>query len=58
MSVKEVRRGEVLSRVKRRELKLDEAAQLLKVSYRQAKRLLRRYRAGGASSLCLKTIWS
>lgn len=51
MSVKELRRGEVLGRVKRGELKLSEAAQLLAVSYRQAKRLLRRYRAGGARAL-------
>lgn len=51
MSVKEMRRGEVLSRVKRGELKLNEAAQLLEVSYRQAKRLLRRYRAGGTKAL-------
>ena len=51
MSGKELRRGEVLSRVKRGELKLNEAAQLLEVSYRQAKRLLRRYRAGGAKAL-------
>ena len=51
MSGKELRRGEVLSRVKRGELKLNEAAQLLEVSYRQAKRLPRRYRAGGAKAL-------
>ncbi|MFQ5741833.1 MAG: ISNCY family transposase [Acidobacteriota bacterium] len=51
MSRKELRRGEVLSRVKRGELRLNEAAQLLEVSYRQAKRLLRRYRAGGAKAL-------
>jgi len=51
MSGKELRRGEVLSRVKRGDLKLSEAAQLLEVSYRQAKRLLRRYRGGGAKAL-------
>ena len=51
MSGKEMRRGEVLERVKRGELKLNEAAQLLEVSYRQAKRLLRGYRAGGAEAL-------
>ena len=39
MSTKELRRGEVLSRVKRGELTLVEATQLLDVSYRQAKRL-------------------
>jgi hypothetical protein len=42
MSTKELRRSEVLSRVKRGELKLSEAASLLEVSYRQAKRLNRR----------------
>ena len=50
MSAKELRRGEVLSRVKRGELKLTEAAELLEVSYRQAKRLNKRYRAGGAKA--------
>ncbi len=43
--------GEVLSRVKRGELKLTEAAELLEVSYRHAKRLKKRYRAGGAKAL-------
>ncbi len=42
MSAKEPRRGEVLSRVKRGELKLSEAAELLEISYRQAKRPARR----------------
>ena len=51
MSAKELRRGEVLSRVKRGELRLTEAAQLLEVSYRQTKRLHKRYRAGGAKAL-------
>ena len=38
MSAKDARRrGEVLSRVKRGELKLTEAAELLEVSYRHAK---------------------
>ena len=52
MSAKELRRGEVLSRVKRGELKLTEAAELLEVSYRHAKRLKKRYRApnGGAKT--------
>ncbi len=50
MSAKEVRRGEVLSRVKRGELKLTEAAELLDVSYRQAKRLKKRYGEGGEQS--------
>lgn len=41
----------MLSRLKRGELKLSEAAQLLGVSYRQAKRLKKRYGAGGARAL-------
>ena len=51
MSAKEVRRGEVLSRVKRGELKLTEAAELLELSYRQAKRLKKRYGEGGSKAL-------
>ncbi len=51
MNAKELRRGEVLSRVKRGELKLTEAAELLEVSYRQAKRLKKRYGEGGAQAL-------
>ncbi len=47
----ELRRSEVLSRVKRGELKLVEAAELMGVSYRQAKRLKKRYLEGGAKSL-------
>ena len=54
MSAKEVRRGEVLSRVKRGE-KLTEAAELLDVSYRQAKRLKKRYARGGAKLSCMAT---
>ena len=51
MSTKELRRGEALSRVKRGELKLTEAAQLLDISYRQTKRIWKRYRVGGAKQL-------
>ena len=51
MSQKELWRSEVLSRVQRGEWKMSEAAPLLKVSYRQAKRLQKRYRAGGAPAL-------
>src|SRR3989449_10648678 len=51
MSSRELRRVEVLSRVKSKELKLVEAAALLEVSYRQAKRLWRRYRCEGAAGL-------
>ncbi len=51
MSAKELTRVEVLSRVKARTLSLGSAATLLDVSYRQAKRLARRYRAEGAKGL-------
>ena len=51
MSAKELRCGEVLSRVKRGELKLVEAAELLEVSYRQAKRFKKRYGEGGSKAL-------
>lgn len=51
MSTQELRRGEVLGRVQRGELKLSEAADLLALSYRQARRLKKRYLAGGAKSL-------
>src|SRR2546427_8256759 len=51
MSSRELRRVEVLSRVKSKELKLVDAAALLEVSYRQAKRLWRRYRCEGAAGL-------
>ena len=51
MSAKELTRVEVLSRVKAGTLSVRSAAQLLAVSYRQAKRLARRYRAEGAKGL-------
>src|SRR2546427_9348269 len=51
MSSRELRRVEVLSRVKSKELKLVDAAALLEVSYRQAKRLWRRDRCAGAAGL-------
>src|SRR5712691_11079390 len=51
MSSRELRGVEVLSRVKSKELKLVDAAALLEVSYRQAKRLWRRYRCEGAAGL-------
>ena len=51
MSDKELRRSEVLSRVRRGEWKLNEAAARLEISYRQAKRLWSRYRKGGAKAL-------
>ena len=51
MSQEELRRVEVLARVKSRELKVMDAASLVGVSYRQAKRLWKRYREEGAQGL-------
>jgi transposase len=51
MSSLELRRVEVLARVKSKQLKLKDAAALLGVSYRQAKRLWKRYRCGGAQAV-------
>jgi transposase len=51
MSGRELSRVEVLSRVKAGTLSVGSAATVLGVSYRQAKRLVRRYRAEGAQGL-------
>lgn len=51
MSKRELGRVEVLARVGSKELRLVDAAELLKVSYRQAKRLWKRYRAEGPEGL-------
>ncbi len=51
MSQRELRRVEVLARVKSKELKVLDAASLVRVSYRQAKRLWKRYREEGAQGL-------
>jgi hypothetical protein len=51
MSVKERRRLEVLSRVKSRELSLVKAAEVLAISYRQAKRLWARFQDQGDAGL-------
>src|ERR1700682_6696104 len=51
MSEKELRRVEFLARVVSGELRLGDAAGLLQVSYRQAKRLARRDRQGGPAPL-------
>lgn len=51
MSRRELRRVEVLARVKSHELKVVDAASLMGLSYRQAKRLWKRYREEGASGL-------
>ena len=51
MSQRELCRVEVLARVKSKELKVVDAASLVGVSYRQAKRLWKRYREEGAKGL-------
>lgn len=51
MSEKEVRRAGVMARVKEGKLKLRSAANMLGISYRQAKRLWKRYRRKGAAAL-------
>jgi len=51
MSASELRRVGVMERVKAGTLKLGSAAELLGISYRQAKRVYRRYRAEGAKGL-------
>lgn len=51
MSSKELRRVEVMGRVKAKSLELSEAAELLEISYRQAKRVWKRYREGGREAL-------
>lgn len=51
MSRKEFARGAVLTRVTHEEITLRDAVPLLGVSYRQAKRLLQRYRAAGRAGL-------
>src|ERR1700680_3052334 len=51
MSSKEMRRAGILARVKSGELKLVNAAVMMGMSYRQSKRLAKRYREGGAQGL-------
>lgn len=51
MSGEELRRVEILARVKSKQLKVADAAVLLEVSYRQAKRLWKRYGKRGAAGL-------
>src|SRR5215472_14940679 len=51
MSKEELRRVEVLARVRSKHLRIVDASKLLHVSYRQAKRLWRRYREEGAAGL-------
>ena len=51
MSASELRRVEILGRVKAGTLRVVDAATVLGVSYRQAKRLWQRFRQGGAKAL-------
>lgn len=56
MSRKEFERGAVLGRVERAELTLRDAALLLRISYRQVKRLYQRYRAEGPPGLVHRSV--
>lgn len=51
LSAKEVKRAGILSRVGEGTLKLNTAARMMKVSYRQGKRLWKRYRKSGVAGL-------
>ena len=51
LSKRELQRGGILARVKAKELRLKDAAVVMKVSPRQAKRLWKRYKAGGTAGL-------
>ena len=51
MSKRELGRVEVLARVRSEQLLLVDAGRLMRVSYRQAKRLWKRYREEGAAGL-------
>ena len=51
LSKRELQRAGVLARVKAGELQVTDAAQLMGTSYRQAKRLWRRYKKRGAAAL-------
>src|ERR1700723_1877666 len=51
MSTRELERVEVMGRVAKEELKLMDAAAMLQLSYRQVKRLWRRYRQKGSQGL-------
>jgi transposase len=51
MSKEELRRVEVLARVRSKQLRIVDASKLLQVSYRQGKRLWRRYRNEGPEGL-------
>ena len=56
MSRKEFQRGAVFVRVERGELTVKEAAPLLGISYRQAKRLYKRFRTAGPAGLVHRSV--
>ncbi len=56
ISTREAERAAVLARVVAGELRLWEGAELVDVGYRQAKRLVARYRAGGAGALVHRAV--
>jgi transposase len=56
MSQKEFERAAVFGRVERRGLKLKDAAAVLTMSYRQAKRLYKRYRIEGRAGLVHRSV--
>lgn len=56
MSRKEFDRGVVFGRVERRELTLKEAAAVLRMSYRQARRMYKRFRAEGPGGLVHRSL--
>ena len=51
MSKRELRRVEVLSRVASEELRMVDAAQLLRLGYRQVRRIWQRYQTEGPEGL-------
>ena len=51
MSKRELSRSGILARVKAGDLRLKDGGVLMRVSYRHAKRMWKRYRAGGAATL-------
>ena len=51
LSKRELQKAGVLARVKAGELRLTKAAEVMRISYRQAKRLWKRYQTGGAAAL-------
>jgi hypothetical protein len=51
LSKRELQGGGILARVKAGELRLNNAPEVMRISYRQAKRLWKRYQAGGTAAL-------